>query len=216
MLFINIFISVARGKTLMRSFMNEELSKFTLHGSVLDIGGGKNPSYLKYFKKDDSMVRTVVDVDKDISQNRVRDLEKDALPWNGESFDSVLMLNFLEHIYNYHHVLREARRVIRSGGELIGFVPFFMNVHPDPHDYFRYTKEALYRIFIEAGFRDVLIKTVGIGPLSVAFNVANSFIPGFITVLVLPFVYALDSLLLILRPEYKDRYPLGYIFKLIK
>jgi len=80
---IRIIKEILRGKTLIRTLMNLELEKYTLSGKVLDIGGGKNPSYLRFFKKADDMRLTSVDL---VSDNKI-DLEKDRLPYDDESVD---------------------------------------------------------------------------------------------------------------------------------
>ncbi len=38
------------------------------------------------------------------------------LPYDGNSFDHVACLEGLEHIENYHHVLREFARILKPGG----------------------------------------------------------------------------------------------------
>lgn len=203
--------SVFNGKTLVRSLMNKRLSKFTLSGSVLDIGGGNNPSYLRFFKKDKSFSLTTVDIETGKDGLKL-DLERDILPFNDSEFDDVLMMNFLEHIYNHAHIIKESARVVKTNGRLIGFVPFLVNVHPDPHDYFRYTDESLKRIFKDAGYSKVEVEPVGYGPFAVCFNTFVSIIPGKFIFWLLPIVLSLDTFLLYFKSRLKKRFPLGYLF----
>lgn len=207
--------SVFYGKTLVRSMMNEKFSQYALTGKTLDIGGGAHPSYLRYFKKEGTFVLSTVDLTSTEHETRL-DLEKETLPYEEGDFNDVLMINFLEHIYNYQHVVQESYRVLKTGGRLIGFVPFLINVHPDPHDYFRYTSESLDRICSDAGYTKVCIDPVGYGPFAVGFNSLVSVIPGKLLFWLVPGVLLLDSLFLLIRPQWKERFPLGYLFVMKK
>lgn len=216
-MFFSIWKQLAHGKTLMRACMNCALAAFTLpEGRVLDIGGGKNPSYFSYLKRFD--YTTVVNIDKQYAEGKAReiDFEKDALPYADASVDQVLMLNVLEHIYNHTFLVREACRVLKEGKQIIGFVPFLINYHADPHDYFRYTDEALKRIFTDAGFKKVAIRTIGYGPFSINLNNLASFMPPVYLMLAWPFCYMLDRIVIALKPDMRRRFPLGYLFVLTK
>ena len=204
-------------KSLLRTLMNLELANYSLSGKVLDIGGGVNPSYFNFLKKENGVEIINIDFKSLDKIGKSINLEKDPLPYSDESVDRVLMFNILEHIYNYKYLLSEARRVLKSDGSILGFVPFMINYHPDPHDYFRYTKEALLKIFNETGFDDVVIKEVGLGPFAVNYNVFAALpFPKIIKLLLFPFYYFVDKASLKMRPRLKERYPLGYMFILTK
>src|SRR3989344_3871606 len=145
-----------RGKDSYRIFMNNECRKYALSGKVLDIGSGlKLASYHRFLqKKPDTELQFL-----DLRFASVKgegglpiDLEKDPLPYESMSVNAVLLFNLLEHIYNYRQVLNETKRVLMPGGQILGVVPFLVNYHPDPHDYWRYTKETLERVLAENGF----------------------------------------------------------------
>lgn len=203
------------GKTLMRSLMNQALSSHTLEsGVVLDLGGGKDPSYFNYLRRCEGT--NIVNIDKQHGKDRDIDFEIDALPYEDGSIDQILMLNLLEHIYNHRFLVGEAQRVLKEGKTVIGFVPFLINYHADPHDYFRYTDEALELLFREAGFRNVTIRTIGMGPFSVNFNTLASFMPSIFNAAVWPLHWLLDRILLAMKPGFRKRFPLGYLFVLTK
>lgn len=206
-MFYNILQSIARNKSLIRTLMNLELKKYKIYGEVLDIGGGMNPSYYNFLQTENSVHIKTID-----SKNMAIDLEKDKLPFANESVDCVLMFNILEHIYNYDFLAQETFRVIKKEGMVLGFVPFLINYHPDPHDYFRYTREALQKIFNQAGFTEIKIKEIGGGPLIVNYNNIVFAFPRIIRLAILPFYYFIDRLLIKLKPEITKRYPLGYMF----
>lgn len=199
--------SVSKGQSVLRALMNRSLSDETVRDKTVDVGGGRHPDYFSFLKQEGSVSIEAVDA----SINKI-DFEKDALPYANGMVDTVICCNVLEHIYRYAFLTGEMRRILKPGGTLIGFVPFLINYHPDPHDYFRYTKESLERILKEAGFAKVLIREVGAGPILLNFNNIVLSLPIFLRPLLLPFYYWADVLILALRPGLRVRYPMGYIF----
>ncbi|MEK7551805.1 MAG: methyltransferase domain-containing protein [Patescibacteria group bacterium] len=213
-MFIAILKQLAKKKSLLRSLMNIEASNYSISGDVLDLGGGVSPTYFNFLKKE--IGTKILNLDLKNEGREKIDFEKDLLPVTTESVQGVLAFNLLEHIYNYRHLTREAARVLKQRGQMIGFVPFLINYHPDPNDYFRYTRESLQKIFTEAGFKEVQIKAIGVGPLAVNFNILAPFLPTILRCLLFPFYYCLDKIILRLRPKMTERYPLGYFFSLTK
>ncbi len=208
----SILKGLNQNKSLARLLMNTEIAKHSLSGDVLDIGGGKKPSYVKLFNTGQLNTFNIIDFETIPDYN----LEKDRLPYHDASLDQILLFNILEHIYNYRFVVNEAYRVLKKNGVVLGFVPFLVNYHPDPHDYFRYTAEALDKIFSEAGFKDIDIKEIGGGPFYVNFNTILFSMPKISRIVIFPFYYFLDKIYLKLRPKASKRFALGYFFILKK
>ncbi len=216
-MFYKSWKQIAAGKTLIRSLMNSALSNYTLEkGVVVDLGGGKNPSYMAFLKNPSNTIPCNIDKQHATGAAKSIDFEKDPLPYADESVDQILMFNILEHVYHYAFLVSEVRRILKDGKMVIGFVPFLINYHADPHDYFRYTDEALQEIFIDAGFSEVEIRPLGFGPFSVNFNTLASFMPRVFNALVWPVYFVLDRALLAVRPGIAKRFPLGYLFILKK
>ncbi len=216
-MFWKTWTQVLRGKTLMRAFMNTALTRFTLEsGKVVDLGGGRNPSYLQFIQG--ASGATIENIDTQYGEGKAReiDFEKDPLPYADNSVDQALMLNVLEHIYNHNFFMSEAFRILKPKERIIGFVPFLINYHADPHDYFRYTDEALKKICSNAGFSEVVVEPLGKGPFTVNCNTLASFLPRIFIVLLWPCSYILDSILIAVKPSMKKRFPLGYLFILTK
>jgi SAM-dependent methyltransferase len=196
-----------RGQSLARILMNEALAHETLRGSVVDVGGGHHPDYFDFLRRAGEVQVRVLDA----SLSGI-DFEKDPFPFGEASADTILLCNVLEHIYDYRFLLRQVRRILKEGGQLIGFVPFWVGYHPDPHDYFRYTGEALQRILAEADFKDTRIRTIGGGPVLANFNTLVLSLPRILRPLAyLPYA-VLDALFLTLSPKSRGRNPLGFLF----
>lgn len=196
-----------RGKSLARIQMNDALRGIALTGKVVDVGGGRRPDYFSYF--DTKHVSSIEPVDGSLSQI---DFEKDPLPYESGTVDTVVLCNTLEHVYNHNFLVQECARIMKPTGTLVGFVPFFVGYHPDPHDYFRYTKEALVRI-CEAHFERVSVEEVGGGPFIASCNTVCLSFPKWLRPLLYVWHASLDALFLSIRPQARMRTPLGYVFK---
>ena len=210
---MDLIKDIWKGKTMIRIMMNDRCRTISLKDKkVLDIGSGsKMGSYHDFFiEKSDDVVTS--DMKDGENNHRQLDFEKDNLPFEDGEFDTVLSFNLFEHIFNYNHLIGEINRVTKKEGELIGFVPFLLNYHPDPHDYFRYTKDSLEKIFNHNGYSKISIEEIGNGPFTVNYNNVVLSVPKIFRVLLLPFPLILDKIFLKFRPAAKDRYPLGYFF----
>lgn len=200
-----------RGKDLYRILMNSECANFELRGLVLDVGSGEGASYNRFFKKQPGVRIVPLDLKTGI------DLEKDRLPYGDAGADFVLAFNLLEHIYNYQHLLFEIKRVLKPGGQLIGAVPFLVGYHPDPHDYWRYTSEALRKILSVSGLIVDRFQVLGRGPLSLGFSSIEFMLPRWLKLIKLPFVLAGDWLIWRSRPKWNlERFALGLFFTATK
>ncbi|MDB5224834.1 MAG: hypothetical protein JWO43_456 [Candidatus Adlerbacteria bacterium] len=196
-----------QGDTIARVMMNVGLSRYTVQGVVVDIGGGRDPDYFDYMHAEDNV--RIEPVDGSISNI---DFEVDPLPYADNAADTVLMCNILEHVFNYNFLVGEATRILRGGGQLIGFVPFWVGYHPDPRDYFRYTPEALTNIFAAAGLNDIVITPVGSSPILANYNTIMLSFPKFVRPALYLWYRMFDKLFVALRPISVRRHPFGYIF----
>jgi SAM-dependent methyltransferase len=202
---------ILQGQTVARVLMNRALGKEILSGLVVDVGGGRNPDYFSYLKHAEGVRIEAVDA----SLTGI-DLECDPLPYAEGTVDTVLLCNVLEHIYHHTRLLAEIARVLRPGGRLIGFVPFWVGYHPDPHDYFRYTKEALDRLLPDAGFVAVRITPLGGGPVVANYNTLMLSLPKLIHPLLYLGINAVNAVFVWLHPKSRERNPLGYLFTALK
>lgn len=187
--------------------MNACLSAYSLHGATVDIGGGHKPDYFNYFKSEPDFTLLVLDG----SINSI-DFEKDILPLKDRSADTVILCNVLEHVYNYAHLLDETRRILKEGGQLIGCVPFQHQYHPDPHDFFRYSSEALQKMFVIAGFESVSLTPLEGGPVMANFNNIVLSLPSMLRPIAFFWYRLWDTFFIFLRPNSVYRCPLGFVF----
>jgi SAM-dependent methyltransferase len=76
-----------------------------------------------------------------------------SLPFASASFDTVLLLEVLEHVADAERVLAEICRVLKPGGALLISMPFLYPLHDAPHDYRRYTAPGLIQALLRAGLQ---------------------------------------------------------------
>ncbi len=218
-LYKTITSETLKGKSVGRILFNHELRSVRINGRVLDLGSGKiKPSYYRFLNIAENSEIITANISTEMNPHILADLEK-PFPLKSDSFDCVLVFNLLEHIYDYKNLLSESHRVLRNNGELYGVVPFLINVHSDPYDYFRYTKTALLRLLKEAGFKDVDIKTLGHGPFLSAYSQIESILPRIIRLLLLFICISFDSLLMKTSGRatiQATEWPLWYVFACTK
>lgn len=202
------------GEGLGRALMNWQVQQTVKLGKVvLDIGSKGSPSYHQFLDQ----VNIDLLVSADIETDSTTDLGGSIvqLPFAEDSFDTVICLNVLEHVFDYSSALSELRRVLKPSGVLYGRVPFLIGVHQDPCDYWRYTKETLCEIASAAGFAQVLVETHG-GLLLALYSLLDP-IWRRIGLLKMPIALATligDQILRRVLPDtYCKRYPLGYFFR---
>jgi len=89
--------------------------------------------------------------------DRIVDMTK--MPFESGSIAAFVSMFALEHVYDFHAVIRECLRCLKPGGRLLLAVPFLYYYHGAPDDYFRFTDSALDRML--SGF--TVLKKVSLG-----------------------------------------------------
>lgn len=84
----------------------------------------------------------------------------------GETFDSVVLINVLEHIYDDAGALRSLSRVLRPGGAVVIYVPALNGLYGaydrDVGHFRRYSKKRLAGVFREAGLEPTTMRYANI------------------------------------------------------
>ena len=117
---------------------------------VLDAGAGEQP-YRDLFAHCRYEAADFHKVDKPYAQSTwVCDLT--AIPVEDGRFDAILFNQVMEHLPDPLAALRELRRVLRPGGQILCTCPLFYAEHEQPYDFYRYTQFAHRHLFTQAGF----------------------------------------------------------------
>jgi len=161
--------------TLLRRAEHQALSRVSLTGKVLDLGGDRRSTYRQFLKG--SSTFTILNFSPESAPDIVHDLEQ-PLPVASATYEGVLLINVLEHIFNYEQLLSESARVLKPGGQIVIVVPFLFPVHPSPHDYWRFTGDALTRLLAAAGFQSITVVPLGGGVFSVRYLALDRLMPG--------------------------------------
>lgn len=132
-----------------------------IKGKVVDLGCGLQP--YKQDVLDLGAEYTGVDWSSSlhhVNPDVIADLTQ-ALPFENQSFDTILSFQVLEHLPTPQSLLEECHRILRNGGTLFLTVPFQWRVHEAPYDFFRYTRYGLEFMLKNAGFEEFRVEEVG-------------------------------------------------------
>lgn len=108
-------------------------------GSIIELGAASD--YYKNFVPPDQRFLT-----SDISNNCDLRLDMTKLDLENNSVDALVSVFALEHLYSFHEVFEECKRVLKPSGRLLLVVPFLYYYHAAPDDFFRFTSSALDRL----------------------------------------------------------------------
>jgi SAM-dependent methyltransferase len=203
--------------TLLRQAEHRELSYLTLEGTILDLGGDDRATYRTCIKG--THVYTTVNLDDKAQPDIMHDLEK-PLPIQDASYDHVLLINVLEHIYKYRELLCEAERVVAPGGTVVVVVPFLFPLHPSPQDFWRFSGETLRRECGAVGLEVEDLVPLGSGVFAARYTMLDRLLPGFVRLAgyytLRPVAVLIDALFAKLAQLLKKKYDvsdyaLGYL-----
>ena len=136
----------------IRSALNELLSKLSTDSIGLNIGAGKT--------KIDGRIKNL-EIESGDGIDYVGSVEK--IPCNSDYFDLVITQEVLEHVASPFLAIKEIHRVLKKGGYAYIQLPFIIGYHPCPKDYWRFTHEGLTELVKFADFE--IVKTcIAVGP----------------------------------------------------
>lgn len=166
--------------SLLRVEEHNALAGITLSGRVLDLGGDKHSEYLRFFNG--TFETTTLNLSDAAQPDIVHDLEQ-PLPIADGSYDHVLLINVLEHIFDYRALLRETVRVVKLGGSVVVVVPFLFPVHPSPADYHRFTASALEKELVASGLKDISVRALGGGVFAARYLLLDRLLPKLLRII---------------------------------
>ena len=211
----NLLQETRQGKTIARSLFNLEIKKRvkSINGVVIDLGGGKNPSYKRFWQiKPEKFI--CVDVNEKTEPDTVADLNK-PLPFSDDFADAIFLFSVIYILKNPADVLKEINRVLKPDGKLFLTSPFIFNEAKEPDDYWRFTSMALEKLLKEADFTNLSITPVG-----ERFSAAAYLISPFL--IFWPVKFLLYTAAVILdrfipkKLKFKQPCPIGYFVEAIK
>lgn len=198
--------------SIIRDLEYKIISKLNLNGKILDLGGSKKSGYHQLIGGKHEIL--TVNIDLDYGCDLVFDIEE-SFPLKDDSFDFILLMNVLEHVYKFENVISESSRVLKKEGKIYLAVPFIHQIHGSPNDFFRYSKATLNRLLLENNFENIKIKELGFGFFSLGYQM---FFIG-----IIPFVFCkkifrdicilIDKIILKILPRYRHwskNNPMGY------
>jgi SAM-dependent methyltransferase len=113
-----------------------------IHGKILDIGCGTLP-YKSFFH---SVEYIVLEIDTPIKREQgFADYFYNGadLPFEDNSFDSIVSFQVFEHVQDFDKLFCEILRVLKPTGKILFTAPFIWEEHETPYDFRRFTSYGL-------------------------------------------------------------------------
>jgi len=129
-----------------------------VNGDLLDVGCGTRPyeqiflPYTNRYVGLDVVAGPRVDILADTTRR---------LPFDDETYDTVICTEMLEHTQHPRKSIREISRVLKVRGHVIISAPFTHKLHGEPHDYYRFSHHILKIMLQEANLEPLEIHCVG-------------------------------------------------------
>ncbi|MHC2995804.1 MAG: class I SAM-dependent methyltransferase [Candidatus Atribacteria bacterium] len=168
-LFINPFYFARKG--LYQNII--KLAK-NIKGKTLDVGCGQK-AYEKFCNSSE-YVGLEIDTPKNKKLKKA-DYFYDGkiFPFNDSEFDSIIIIQVFEHVFNPEEFLSEVNRVLKMGGVMLITVPFLWDEHEQPFDYARYSSFGLKFILKKSGF-EIVESRKSMNDIRVIFQILNDYI----------------------------------------
>ena len=168
-LFINPFYFARRG-------LYKNICKLigSLEGRLLDVGCGSKP-YESICQVDEYIGLEIDTIENRKNKKADYFYNGRSMPFEDESFDSLISNQVFEHVFNPDEFLKEINRVTKDNGVLLLTVPFVWDEHEQPYDYARYSSFGLTHILNKNGF-EVVEHIKSNNGVEVIFQLINDYI----------------------------------------
>lgn len=165
-----------------RVLLPRALQGFAPRGEVLEIGTGSGAMAAQLLSAYPGVRMTATDYDPEMvakaagniapysDRARVERADATSLPFEDGRFDAVLTFTMLHHVLKWEDALREAVRVLRPGGRLVGHdlldSPAFHLMHRREHSEVRMMRAGELRDLLgQLPLTDVSVRPVALGLL---------------------------------------------------
>lgn len=138
-----------------------EASKSLIHGNVLDIGGKKHNKRGSFVPpKNENTKWTYINLDSSTSPDILGSCEN--LPFKDDTFDTVVMTEVLEYVFNPEYALLELERISKSTANILVSIPFLNSFHGDyKYDLRRYTASGIRHLVGKSNLEIISIERMG-------------------------------------------------------
>lgn len=134
-------------------FLESQVQCLDPDALLLDVGAGHGDFAQAYAGRRSISLDVVpypeVDLACDLAQ---------CVPFRQASFDAIILMNVLEHVYDFHGLLDALFGLLKPGGSLLLAVPFMIKIHQAPFDFQRYTHYSLEQMARQHGFEVALLE----------------------------------------------------------
>ncbi len=89
---------------------------------------------------------TTVDIDPEINPDVIADI-CDLHMFESSTFDGIICLAVLEHVYDPIRACEELSRVAKDGAKCFAYVPWMWPYHQSPKDFYRFSSDAVRYLF---------------------------------------------------------------------
>jgi SAM-dependent methyltransferase len=146
----------SRGTPIDRYYLEKFIAEIRdqVAGDTLEVGGRRENQKLYGFNNPHSY--TTMDVEPHPDVAVVADVHH-ADAFKADSFDTVVILNVLEHCENPSLAVANVHRWLRNGGRVFCMVPNAQRVHGAPHDFWRPLPAAIKLLFSAFSRRQLFV-----------------------------------------------------------
>lgn len=122
----------------------EKLLSSKINPKILIVGGGAITTNTEMILKSNNIV-----IESDIYFGPRTQIILDAhnIPFENDTFDLIIYQAVLEHVADPYLCIKEAYRVLKSGGIIYAATPFMQQVHMKQYDFTRFTYLGHRRLF---------------------------------------------------------------------
>ena len=134
-------------------FLEEQVQGLEEDALLLDVGAGHGDFAQTYAGSKSLSLDVVPYPEVDLACDLT-----ECIPFRESSFDMLILMNVLEHVYNFHGLLDSLFYLLKPGGSLVIAVPFMIKIHQAPFDFQRYTHYSLEQMARQHGFEIALLE----------------------------------------------------------